>query len=225
MGWRLLAGGSRRQGNSISSRGGPWCRRRLRGTASSGLGGCSAQCRLGLWDRVVSGHGSLGGVPFWGGGDLGSSTLVTMTTTKFFSSMRYSRMGTSSLRIFPAYISFCPATGKASLPFSASIFSFSARTWGRRVSGATPRQDHPKTTGSHPNQQRSHCPVWGWQNDSLWGEAGSSWGAALSPGGVSATPDIQPHPNNSPFNLPGVQRTQAAKPPPWGGTGEPQAVQ
>lgn len=68
MGWRLLAGGSRRQGNSISSRGGPWCRRRLRGTASSGLGGCSAQCRLGLWDRVVSGHGSLGGVPFWGGG-------------------------------------------------------------------------------------------------------------------------------------------------------------
>lgn len=166
-----------------------------------------------------------GGPVLGGGGDLGSSTLVTMTTTKFFSSMRYSRMGTSSLRIFPAYISFCPATGKASLPFSASIFSFSARTWGRRVSGATPRQDHPKTTGSHPNQQRSHCPVWGWQNDSLWGEAGSSWGAALSPGGVSATPDIQPHPNNSPFNLPGVQRTQAAKPPPWGGTGEPQAVQ
>lgn len=46
-------------------------------------------------------------------------------------------MGVSSWRIFPAYISFCPDTGKLSLPLSASIFSFKAFTWGQRQESFT----------------------------------------------------------------------------------------
>merc|ERR1719354_1051988 len=54
--------------------------------------------------------------------------FATMTTTKFFSSILYSFKAVSSLRILPAYINFCPATGKPSFPFSFSIFSFKAFT-------------------------------------------------------------------------------------------------